>query len=204
MPFQVDINSSLDQVCIIFYPSALRKFTNESYADLMTSDAVFDIIFPKKNSSFLEQIFEEDSFEKRSKILESILLKNINSKNEISSKLEEALSFISKNNNENLSIESLAENLKISNSSLFRLFKNNLGQNPKSHINTLRFRTILDSIMNGKELEYEKDYLNQYYDQAHFINDFKNFTGHSPKSLLNQVSVQQNDLKWIYNKISLD
>ena len=48
MPFQVDINSCLDQVCIIFYPSALRKFTNESYADLMTSDAVFDIIFPKK------------------------------------------------------------------------------------------------------------------------------------------------------------
>ena len=49
MPFQVDINSSLDQVCIIFYPSALRAFTTVSYADLMCSDAVFETVFSKRS-----------------------------------------------------------------------------------------------------------------------------------------------------------
>jgi len=33
-PFNVNINADLDQVCIIFYPAALRAFTHESYDDL--------------------------------------------------------------------------------------------------------------------------------------------------------------------------
>ncbi len=198
MPFQVDINSCLDQVCIIFYPSALRTFTNESYADLMSSDSVFEAIFLKKNAFILEQIFEEDNFAKRTEILEALLLRNL--KNEMPNKLKDAFHFISKNNDKNLAIETLAERLKISEASLFRLFKNNLGQNPKSYLKTIRFRNILDEIMNGQNTLNDLDYLNQYYDQAHFIKDFKTFTGHTPKKLIDKVSVQQNDLKWIYNK----
>ncbi|MBG6063636.1 AraC-like DNA-binding protein [Flavobacterium sp. CG_9.1] len=200
MPFQVDINSCLDQVCIIFYPSALRTFTNESYTDLMNSDSVFEAIFSNKNAFLLEQIFEEDNFVKRSEKLESLLLKNL--KNEIPDKLKEGLHFISKYNTENITVETLSEKLKVSDSSLFRLFKNNLGQNPKSYLKTIRFRTILDEIMNGQQSPTEVNYLNQYYDQAHFINDFKTYTGYSPKKLIDQVSIQQNDLTWIYNKMN--
>ncbi len=119
-------------------------------------------------------------------------------------KLKEAFHFISKNNNENLAIETLAEQLKISDSSLFRLFKNNLGQNPKSYLKTIRFRNILDEIMNEQHSLSEMDYLDQYYDQAHFIKDFKAFTGHSPKKLIDKVSIQQNDLTWIYNKMGYE
>ncbi|SDW35564.1 helix-turn-helix transcriptional regulator [Flavobacterium degerlachei] len=199
-PFQVDINSSLDQVCIIFHPSALRSFTNASYTDLMKSDTVFEDIFLNNNDFLLEQIFEEDDFAKRTQKLESLLLGNL--KHEIPDKLKEGLYFISKNNNENLTVETLCKNLKISESSLFRLFKNNLGQNPKSYLKTIRFRNILDEIMLGQNTHTEVDYLNQYYDQAHFINDFKTHTGYSPKSLIEKVSVQQNDLTWIYNKMN--
>ena len=202
MPFQVDINSCLDQVCIVFYPAALRTFTNESYCDLMNSDSVFEAIFSTKQAFLLEQIFEEDNFVKRSKKLELLLLNNL--KNQIPDKLKEGLHFITNHNKENLSVETLAEKLKISDSSLFRLFKNNLGQNPKSYLKTIRFRTILDEIMNGQYSNTEVDYLNQYYDQAHFIHDFKTHTGYSPKSLIDKVSVQQNDLTWIYNKMTCE
>ncbi len=198
MPFQVDINSSLDQVCIIFYPSALRAFTTVSYADLMCSDAVFETVFSKKNTFVLEQLFEEEDFNKRTEILETLLLKKLN--NEIPYKLKEALHLIETNNTENFSIETLAKTMEVSDSSLFRLFKNNLGQNPKSYLKTVRFRTILDEIKTGKHTITEIETLNQYYDQAHFIKDFKIFTGNTPKKLIEKVSVQQEDLTWIYNK----
>lgn len=198
MPFQVDINSSLDQVCIIFYPSALRAFTNVSYDELMNSDRVFEAVFSTKNNYILEQIFEEDDFAKRTAILEMLLLKKLN--HDIPYKLKEALHLIATNNSENFSIETLAKTIKVSDSSLFRLFKNNLGQNPKSYLKTVRFRTILDEIKTGKHSPIEIDALNQYYDQAHLIKDFKIFTGNTPKKLIEKVSVQQNDLTWIYNK----
>ena len=198
MPFKVDINSCLDQVSIIFYPSALRTFTNESYSDLINSESVFEDIFSNKNSFLLEQIFEVDNFTKRTEILEELLLKNL--KNEIPDILKEGLHFISKNNAESINVEKLACKLKMSDASLYRLFKNNLGQNPQSYLKTIRFRTILDEITNGSHTNNGVDYLNQYYDQAHFINDFKSYTGYSPKKIIDQVSIQENDLTWIYNK----
>lgn len=200
MPFKVDINSCLDQVCIIFYPSALRTFTNESYNDLINSESVFEDIFSTKNHFLLEQIFEVDNFAKRTEILEELLLKNL--KNKIPDKLKEGLHFISQYNTENITVETLADKLQISDTSLYRLFKNNLGQNPKSYLKTIRFRTILDKITNGHHTPTEIDYLHKYYDQAHFINDFKTYTGYSPKKIIDQVSIQQNDLTWIYNKMN--
>lgn len=199
MPFTVNIDGSLDQICIIFYPSALRAFTKDSYADLMTSDGAFEEIFTHKNSFTLEQIFEQDDFTKRAAQLELLLLKSL--KNELPEKLKEALHYISKySHNENFNIETLSKKLEISDTTLFRLFKNHLGQNAKSYLKTIRFRNTLDGILNQQNNLTTITHFNQYYDQAHFINDFKTFSGYSPKQLIDKVSVQQNDLTWIYNK----
>ncbi|MCZ4243582.1 helix-turn-helix domain-containing protein [Pedobacter punctiformis] len=199
-PFRVDINSCLDQICIIFYPSALKVFTAASYKDLISSDTIFNEIFSTNNSYSLEQLFDLNDFEKRAAYLENVLLKNLKDES-IPAKLKEALYIIAENSsNINLSIETLTKKLEISDSTLFRLFDNHLGQNPKSYIKTLRFRKALNEILNRRNSFTEIAYLNQYYDQAHFINDFKTFSGHSPKNLTGQISVQQNDLAWIFNK----
>src|SRR5690625_3663941 len=86
MPFNVNINSCLDQICIIFKPSALRAFTKEAYTDLMQSDSVFDI-FTNKENGILEQIFEEDDFLEKANKLELFLLTNLI--NEVPDKMKE-------------------------------------------------------------------------------------------------------------------
>lgn len=196
-PFTVDINSSLDQICIIFNPSALRAFSSESYENLISSDTAFDI-FTSKDDYALEQLFEEVQFAKRAEILEQLLLKNL--KYAVPDKLKEALYLISTYNSDNLTVEMLAKKLEISTPTLFRLFKNHLGQNPKSYLKTIRFRNTLDEILNKQNTLTNIAYVNQFYDQAHFVHDFKTLSGYSPKQLFEKVSVQQNDLAWIYNK----
>ena len=196
MPFNVTINSYLDQICIIFHPSALRAFTCESYADLLHSDNAFDL-FTTNESCILEQLFDENDLLKKAFLLEQLLLKNV--KYDVSEKLKEALHIISKCDND-VTVERLAQQLGISTPSLFRLFKNNLGQNPKSYLKTIRFRNVLSEILSKQNTLTSIAHLNQFYDQAHCINDFKAFSGYSPKQLFEKVSVQQDDLAWIYNK----
>lgn len=197
MPFNVDINSYVDQICIIFHPAALRAFTHESYKDLMNCDNISDI-FSSKDKFVLEQIFDEADLTKRADKLECLLLENL--KYQVPEKLKEALYIINSFNIENLNVDSMAKKLDISTPSLFRLFKNHLGQSPKGYLKTLRFRNALNDILNNNSSLSDITYLNQFYDQAHFINDFKSFSGYSPKQLLDKVSLQQNDLAWIYNK----
>lgn len=197
MPFNVSIQGELDQVCILFYPGALRNFTQESYDDLMRSEHVFNL-FSNKATDILEQLFDETDLSVRAALLESVLLANLNDK--VPGRLEEALYLIPKYHADDLTVETLAQKMEISAPSLFRLFKNNLGQNPKSYLRTVRFRNVLDEIRNRQTPLTDITYSNQYYDQAHFIHDFKSFSGYSPKQLLDKISVQQNHLAWIYNK----
>ncbi|MCL1668344.1 helix-turn-helix transcriptional regulator [Elizabethkingia ursingii] len=195
MPFNVQIDSSLDQICIIFQPSAIRAFTKESYESLMNSETVFEEIF-SQDKNILDKIFDNNNFTERADELEILLLKNL--KNEIPERMQQAMLMI--NNNPVLSLDRLSKELKISETTLFRLFKDNMGQNPKSYLKTLRFRNVLQNLLVSNYSLTEVAYQNQYYDQAHFINDFKKFTGLSPKYLKNEISVNQKDLTWIYNK----
>jgi len=198
-PFKVNIDSSLNQMCIIFHPAALRAFTKESYDDLLLSDSVFDELF-SYDQNILERIFEISDLSKRAEELEILLLKKLN--NSISDKMKEALMLINQNNM--MSIDELLKNLKMSEATLFRLFKNNLGQNPKSFLNTLRFRNVLNDLSQPDKSLTTVAYQNQFYDQAHFIKDFKMFSGFSPKKLTKKISVNQNDLMWIYNKDQIE
>ncbi|MGU3377334.1 helix-turn-helix domain-containing protein [Chryseobacterium sp. M5A1_1a] len=196
VPFNVNIHCNLDQICIVFQPSALRVFTDESYENLMLSETVFDEIFSFEKS-FLEKLFDMTDFAKRADELEILLCENL--KDNIPYKIKEALILI--NNNEFLSIEELSKNLKISETTLFRLFKNNLGQNPKSYLKTIRFRNVLNDILKPRNSLTGIAYQNQYYDQSHFIKDFKNLTGFAPNKIAGKISVTQKDLAWIYQKI---
>lgn len=194
-PFQVNIHGSLDQICIVFHPAALRAFTSESYECLTNSSNVFEDVFSSKNAFFLEQLFAEESFMERAQMIELLLLKNMN--NDIPAKLKEALWLLSNSNDEGLFVETLAQKLELSEPSLFRLFKNHLGQNPKTYLKTMRFRSVLNKMIYSQSNDANKTYLGQYYDQAHFIKEFKKFSGYSPKHLMAQLAPQQNGFVWI-------
>ncbi|MGV7106108.1 helix-turn-helix domain-containing protein [Flavobacterium sp. U410] len=193
-PFHVEISTELDQICILFHPAALKIFTKESFENLLDSDNVFNEIFGNEKSD-LEEIFELTDITERAKKLEIILLKNL--KNSISVKMEEALLLIHQKNM--LSVEILSKELQISEVTLFRLFKMHLGQNPKSYVKTIRFRNALNDILYANQSLTNIAYQNQYFDQSHFIKDFKNFTGIPPKNLSNKISIRQQQLLWIYN-----
>ena len=86
-----------------------------------------------------------------------------------------------------IGIKSICNKLNISESHLRKLFNEQVGMSPKEYSKVLRINYISSILKQNHcstltQLSYELG----YYDQAHFIKDFKSVTGRSPRSYLRQ------------------
>lgn len=60
-------------------------------------------------------------------------------------------------------------------------FQSKIGISPKNLASIIRFQQYYHTLVNDTELFFlQKEFYNYYYDQSHFIKDFKRFTGYSP------------------------
>jgi len=78
-------------------------------------------------------------------------------------------------------IKSLIEKLHISQSPFEKRFRKVVGTTPKKFSSIVRFNTVLDNLNRTKSLS-EICYEHNFFDQAHFIKDFKQFTGDTPEN----------------------
>ena len=84
--------------------------------------------------------------------------------------------------NGQLTVEELSKQTNINRRQLERKFSSTIGLSPKQLSKTIRLQATLKMLLNKQftsltALAYE----GAYYDQAHFIKDFKEFTGLTPK-----------------------
>ncbi|SHE80853.1 AraC-type DNA-binding protein [Pedobacter caeni] len=199
-PFQVRVNADLDQICILFHPGALRAFSHEPFENLLPLNQVFEAVFKTGYSNFPEQLFNEKSTLKRADLLEEFLEKQLMSK-QLHTKVNEAIFVINAIGPEQMSVERLAKELNINPSTLYRLFSAEIGQSPKSFLQTLRFRKALTRLNPAEKLDLTNiAYLNNYYDQAHFTKEVKALAGATPSQLKRRISIEQDQLIWLYNK----
>jgi len=84
------------------------------------------------------------------------------------------------------SIGEICRRAKISERNLERLFRYHVGLTPKYFSRIIRFSNIFQSLKEGDPSWVDVAYLNGYYDQSHFIRDFKAFTGEEPSRYLFQ------------------
>lgn len=78
-------------------------------------------------------------------------------------------------------IKELLQQLHISQSAFEKRFRRLVGTTPKKFASIVRFNTVLKDLGQEKSLT-EICYDNNFFDQAHFIKDFKQFTGDSPEN----------------------
>ena len=68
-------------------------------------------------------------------------------------------------------------------------FYDKLGASPKNLSSVIRFNQYYQAFMNGSEDSFfRNDFYRLYYDQSHFIKDFKRFTGLPPSRFEKQVN----------------
>ncbi|MBL7698941.1 MAG: helix-turn-helix transcriptional regulator [Chitinophagaceae bacterium] len=88
-----------------------------------------------------------------------------------------------------LSINHLSSKVGFSQKHFIDIFKDHVGLTPKSFLKVIRFQKAVTEIEFGKKVNWASIALDAgYYDQAHFINDFRDFSGFTPRQYLNSKS----------------
>jgi AraC-like DNA-binding protein len=78
-------------------------------------------------------------------------------------------------------VDALAHHVGVTERQLQRLFLRDIGLSPKQFLRTIRFQEILRALPDGTPTRWADLALRfGFYDQAHFIRDFKAFTGETP------------------------
>lgn len=81
-----------------------------------------------------------------------------------------------------ISANGLSDKLSVTLKSLERKFSCKLGKTPKQYIKLVRFQETLKDFSENRNINLtEYAYRNGYFDQAHFIKDFKTYSGYTPK-----------------------
>ena len=82
----------------------------------------------------------------------------------------------------NVRIKQLSTELYISQSPFEKRFRKIVGTSPKKFADIVRFNTVLHDLNTPRTL-LDICYDHHFFDQAHFINDFKKYTGSTPEEL---------------------
>lgn len=181
--YDLQIEKELSVFSIVFQPQGLMTFFHLPLNELYNQSVPLKYLNKKLEQKILPLLTNEQSFEKRVKIIESffsVMLAEEHNRFNFS-RLNHSINIVSQTQGK-VSIENLASEACLSRKQFERQFSELIGITPKQYLKTIRFQFSLylksrNEKLNITDLAYEVG----YYDQAHFINDFKLQTGFTPK-----------------------
>lgn len=171
-------SANVGTILIYFTEIGFTHFASHPANELFNLSLSLEDIFEK---SKVEEVEEKLAFattdKQRIKIVELFLLSQL--KDIQTDKLiVEAIKLICQTNG-TIRIKELNGRLFVSQSPFEKRFRKIVGTTAKKFASIVRFNAVLDNLDNSKSLT-EICYENNFFDQAHFIKDFKQFTGDTP------------------------
>ena len=172
-------------IVISFKPGGAFPFFNFPLEEIKDKVIHLDEIWGSKFLSVRERILNTTMPAKRIKIIEDHLLQIIKFKTGRDSLIDFFVKKIS-NASDTCIIKNLQKESGYSHKHFIHLFKNRVGISPKYFFRINRFQKVLREIEVLEKINWTKlIYSCGYYDQSHFIKEFKNFSGLNPTEYLN-------------------
>ncbi len=177
----------------LFFSDPLSEFTN--YATDM-----YDVALGE-NRDLYDQIMEAESLAAKINVLEVFFLQKLK-KNETRLKKVSIVQNLSQElfrNHQQLDLPFLARHSGLSERYIQKLYLANIGISPAAFTSVIRFNKSLDLVLNTAESLTNIAYDCGYYDQAHFIKEFKKFTGITPSASRNSQLKDDTDFQQAVN-----
>ena len=137
-----------------------------------------DFILRSQIDIIVQQLKEAAADIDRLKVIESFLISRLNQK--VKEELVTSAVELIKKYAGNIKITLLAEQLKISQGQLEKRFRKIVGASPKKFASIVRIRNVINVASNESNMT-RLGLEAGYFDQSHFIKDFKSFTGVTPE-----------------------
>lgn len=189
-PFYIQPTGYVDTFAVRFYPYGFSNFVTTPIRNLVNKETPIDQLFGEAIANDLHQkIVEATNTHQRIKIVEQFLLTKLNEQSTIDSIVKTTIDALLLSNGSSPINATLKGGLS-KRRQLERKFLKQVGISPKQLGKVIRLQTALKMLLNENTETLTKiAYESEYYDQAHFIKDFKEFTGTNPKDFLKDKKV---------------
>ncbi len=172
-------SAGIGTVLVYFTETGFAQFASHPANELFNLSISLEQIFSKNIVNETEEkLASANSDKQRITIIERFLLSQLKDKQK-DKLIVEAVKIIYETKG-TIRIKELNERLYVSQSPFEKRFRKLVGTTPKKFASIVRFNSVLDSLSNIKSLT-DICYENNFFDQAHFIKDFKQYTGDSPE-----------------------
>lgn len=179
----VDLQEGLNQIGVKFKPIGLFALLRQPLEELANQMVEADALSDRSIQELSEQVFEAPNDTAKIEVLNSFFLKRLLVAELPDARIQAALKFILHHQG-NIRIDELNGHLDIHYKTLERTFKTYVGLTPKVFARIVRFKSAYKQF-HSVALRDPSFFLDLgYYDQNHFIKDFKYFLHTTPSAYL--------------------
>jgi AraC-like DNA-binding protein len=193
-PMQIKSRGKHLMLGVRFFPHSAGYFLKEDIGQFNNMVSDLSVVLGSAVKTLHARLLETNDLIRRIELIELFLLKRLSTDKKLNIRIEEIghlLHTINKNYTES-SISIAASEHGITPRYLHKLVYQYTGLSPKSLNRINRFQLSLKLITQNEESLTSIAYECGYFDQSHFIRDFKSFTGITPSSFLeNKFPVTQ-------------
>jgi AraC-like DNA-binding protein len=181
----IEPTGHVDSFAVRFYPYGFAGFVQRPIETLVNRETPLAELFGEEPSRKLShRMNQADTTTARIAIVEEFLLGRLREEQTIDSVVKTTIEALLATQGSG-AIRSILGDDAAKRRQLEREFKRKIGMSPKQLGKVIRLQTALKRVLNRQsESLTEIAYESEYYDQAHFTKDFKEFTGTTPRKFL--------------------
>jgi AraC-like DNA-binding protein len=180
--YDVEQTGKTGMLSILFKPHGARMFFDLPISEITNQNIDLTFLGRQFATGLTEKIALASNHETRIRIIEKYLISKLTDKHLYNSlRLSRTIEIINRKKGL-VSVGELASVACLSQKQYNRIFCDFVGLNPKEFLKIVRLQYVFyhQKHFNDESLT-ELAYACGYYDQAHFVNDFKSLTGLTPK-----------------------
>jgi AraC-like DNA-binding protein len=187
-PFVIDTMEHASIVGVHFKPGGAFPFLGLPANEFTNSHVELETLWGKSASELRERLCAAANPSQRFHILENTLITCLNGALNAHRAVQAALNIFERGAT-GTTIREVAAHLGLSERHFINVFSNQVGMTPKLYCRVRRFQRALESMRKSTMPDWADVVVGcGYFDQSHFINDFRTFSGLSPTEYLRQRS----------------
>jgi AraC-like DNA-binding protein len=176
----IDRFDMAELIGVIFRPGGAVPFFHTSASVFSDTETAISDVWGHNAETLRERMREAGSMEEKLNTLEGEFLRRIRERppKELPATVSLALAAL---HGEQTTIREIGRRTGLSTRRLSEVFRQQVGVSPKLYQRILRFQSAVQQLHRGTDLRWMELALEcGYYDQSHFANDFREFSGINP------------------------
>lgn len=147
-----------------------------------------DLLWGRSFGHLREHLHEISNVDQKFAAAERFLLKHYQRQFNLNPAVEYALAEIIRSPDQ-LNLRRVSDKIGYSQKHFIAMFKQQVGVTPKAYLKIMRFQKAINEVEQSPDIDWAAISLDcGFYDQAHFIHDFKFFSGFTPEDYLQRKS----------------